>query len=274
MENQVCLTLNNGVKIPQMGLGVFESKDETVSAVKNALYAGYRHIDTASYYQNEALVLQGIKESGVKREDVFITTKIWNDDMRASKQHEAIEESLKNLGGEYIDLFLIHWPVKDYFVKTWKIMEKYYRKGAFRAIGVSNFHKTHFDELLKYVEIIPAINQIELHPYLSQKQLAKFCFSKGIVVECWAPLARAKTASDETLIQIGKKYDKTPAQITLRWQIQRGLVTIPKSVHKERIVSNFKIFDFELSPDDMEIINSLNKNERMFENGNPDTFTF
>lgn len=274
MENQIQHTLNNGVKIPALGLGVFESGTDTINAVKNALFAGYRHIDSAKYYENEDLVATALKESSIKREEVFLTTKLWNDDMRANKVHEAIEQSLKNLGGDYIDLYLIHWPVKDVFVKSWKIIEEYYKRGAFRAIGVSNFHQTHMEELLKSAEIIPMCNQIELHPYLSQVELTKYNSKKGIITQCWAPLARSKVTKDETLIQIGKKYDKDPAQITIRWELQRGLVSIPKSVRKERIYSNFDVFNFELSPDDMESINSLNKNQRMFEGADPDKFDF
>lgn len=266
--------LNNGVEIPVLGLGVFNSGEETSTAVRTAIEFGYRHIDTAKIYGNEEDVAKGIKESGIDRNEIFITTKLWNDDMRAHKQRENIERSLELLKTDYIDLYLIHWPVKDVFVESWKIMEEYYKKGVFRAIGVSNFHKNHMEELLKHAEIVPAVNQVELHPYLTQEKLVDYDTEKGIAVECWGPLARGKIFGDEILTLIAGKYAKTVSQIVLRWEIQRGLITIPKSVHEKRIIENGDIFDFELSPDDMKAISNLNKNERMLEGANPDTFTF
>lgn len=266
--------LNNGVEIPVLGLGVFNSGEETSTAVRTAIEFGYRHIDTAKIYGNEEDVAKGIKESGIDRNEIFITTKLWNDDMRAHKQRENIERSLELLKTDYIDLYLIHWPVKDVFVESWKIMEEYYKKGVFRAIGVSNFHKNHMEELLKHAEIVPAVNQVELHPYLTQEKLVDYDTENGIAVECWGPLARGKIFGDEILTLIAGKYAKTVSQIVLRWEIQRGLITIPKSVHEKRIIENGDIFDFELSPDDMKAISNLNKNERMLEGANPDTFTF
>lgn len=267
-------TLNNGVEIPVLGLGVFNSGKDTANAVRFALEMGYRHIDTAKIYKNEADVAKGIKESGVDRKDIFITTKLWNDDMRAHKQREVIEKSLELLETDYIDLYLIHWPVKDVYKESWKIMEEYYNKGVFKAIGVSNFQKYHLDDLLADAEIVPAVNQVELHPYLTQEDLVIFDNDKGIATECWGPLARGKIFSDEVLGLIADKYGKTISQIVLRWEIQRGLITIPKSVHKDRIVENMNIFDFELSLDDMKTISNLNRDERMLEGANPDTFTF
>lgn len=267
-------TLNNGVEIPVLGLGVFNSGKDTANAVRFALEMGYRHIDTAKIYKNEADVAKGIKESGVDRKDIFITTKLWNDDMRAHKQREVIEKSLELLETDYIDLYLIHWPVKDVYKESWKIMEEYYKKGIFKAIGISNFQKYHLDDLLADAEIIPAVNQVELHPYLTQEDLVIFDNDKGIATECWGPLARGKIFSDEVLGLIADKYGKTISQIVLRWEIQRGLITIPKSVHKDRIVENMNIFDFELSLDDMKTISNLNRNERMLEGANPDNFTF
>ncbi len=274
MVHTVNKVLNNGVEIPVLGLGVYNSGDETASAVRMALEYGYRHIDTAKFYGNESDVAKGIKDSGINRNEVFITTKLWNDDMRAHKQRENIERSLELLNTNYIDLYLIHWPVKDVFVESWKIMEEYYKKGVFRAIGVSNFHKQHMEELLKYAEIVPAVNQVELHPFLSQEQLVNYNTEKGIAVECWGPLARGKIFESEVLTLIAGKYAKSVSQIVLRWEVQRGLITIPKSVHEKRIIENADIFDFELSPDDMKAISNLNKNERMLESNDPDTFTF
>lgn len=266
--------LNNGVEIPYFGLGVFNSGEDTAAAVKDALEAGYRHIDTASCYGNEDLVAEGIKNSGIDRKDIFITTKLWNDDMRSHRQKEAIEKSLELLNTDYIDLYLIHWPVANVFNESWKIMEEYYKKGILKSIGVSNFHKNHLDELLTIADVIPAVNQIELHPFLTQEELVKYNEDKGIAIECWGPLARGKIFQDELLEYLADKYDKTVSQIVLRWEIQRGLITIPKSVKKERIVENFQIFDFELSKMDMDEISKLNRNERVLEGADPDTFTF
>ncbi len=267
-------TLNNGIEIPVVGLGVYNSGSETENAVRTALEVGYKHIDTAAFYGNEVDVARGIKQSGLERKDVFITTKLWNDDMRAHMQCESIEKSLEHLKTDYIDLYLIHWPVKDVFVESWKIMEEYYKKGVFKAIGVSNFHTQHMEELLKSAEILPAVNQIEVHPYLTQESLVKYCQEKGIAVECWSPVARGKIFNDEILINIAKKYNKTVSQIVLRWEVQRGLIVIPKSVHRERIIENAEIFDFSLSDEDMNAIFALNRDERVNEASNPDNFTF
>ncbi len=268
------IILNNNIKIPILGLGVYNSGKETTVAVKKAIEIGYRHIDTAKFYFNEEAVAEGIKQSGIDRKEIFITTKIWNDDMRLHRQHQAIEESLKNLNTDYIDLFLIHWPVKDVFIETWKIMEEYYKQGVFKAIGVSNFHKQHLEELLKSAEIVPAVNQIELHPYLTQNELVEYNQKKGITCECWSPIARGLIFKDDTIASIAKKYSKTISQIVLRWEIQRGLVVLPKSVHEKRIKENAEIFDFELTQEDMETITSLNQNKRVNEASNPDNFTF
>lgn len=265
-------TLNNGVEIPVLGLGVFESAGDTRDAVREAIAIGYRHIDTAKFYGNESDVYKGILDSGVDRKEIFVTTKIWNDDMRAHNQREVIDQSLENLGG--IDMLLIHWPVKDVFVETWKIMEEYYKNGSIRAIGVSNFHKKHMDELLKTAEVIPACNQIELHPYLSQVELVDYNNSLDIATECWGPLARGRIFEDETLKDIAKQYEKSVSQIVIRWEIQRGLITIPKSVKPQRIAENANVFDFELSSDDMKKIDGLNENKRMLEGADPDTFNF
>lgn len=274
MSMQIMKKLNNGVEIPVIGLGVFQSGEDTANAVRVAIESGYRHIDTAKFYFNEKEVAKGIKESGIGRKEIFITTKIWNDDMRAHIQRQVIEESLNNLETDYVDMILIHWPVAGVYKETWKIMEEYYKKGIFRAIGVSNFHKHHLDDLLKDAEVIPACNQIELHPYLSQEELVKLNREHEIATECWGPLARGKVFEDAILKEIADKYGKTISQIVLRWEIQRGLITIPKSIKENRIIENINIFDFELSDEDMSKIYALNKNERMLEGADPDTFTF
>jgi Aldo/keto reductases, related to diketogulonate reductase len=268
-------TLSNGVQIPVIGLGVFQTPPkDTVNAVNWALDCGYRHIDTAAAYGNEKEVAEGISRSGFDREDVFITTKLWNDDMRAGLVREAIATSLKNLGTDYIDLYLIHWPVAGKFVDSWKVMEEYYNKGVFKAIGVSNFHERHLDELIRASEIMPMVNQIELHPFLTQENLVRYNTELGIATECWGPLARGKVMGDETLARLAHKYGKTIPEIVLRWEFQRGLITIPKSAHKERIIDNIRIFNFILSDADMASISALNRNERAEPRWNPDTFNF
>jgi methylglyoxal/glyoxal reductase len=265
-------TLNNGVKIPIFGLGVFQSANETKDAVRWALEAGYRHIDTAKIYRNEADVAKGIKESGIDRKDIFITTKLWNDDMRQGKQREAIEKSLELLDTDYIDLYLIHWPVKGVYNESWKIMEEYYKKGVIRAIGVSNFHQHHLEDLFTVAEVIPAVNQIECHPHLTQEPLLKYCTEKGIAFEAWSPLGGGQLLSDQEIKAVADKYGKTVAQLIIRWHIQRDTIVIPKSVHKDRIISNGEVFDFNISDEDMAAITAMNKDRRV--GSNPDTFTF
>jgi diketogulonate reductase-like aldo/keto reductase len=272
MELLTSKTLNNGVKIPVLGLGVFRSASETKDAVKCALQAGYRHIDTAKIYGNEAEVAKGIKESGVDRKYIFITTKLWNEDMRQGKQREAFEKSLELLETDYIDLYLIHWPVKNVYNDSWRIMEEYYKKGKIRAIGVSNFHKNHLEDLLSIAEIVPAVNQIEAHPHLTQQPLIEYCNNKGIAIEAWSPLGGGQLLSDPAIKAIADKYGKTVAQLIIRWHIQRNTIVIPKSVHKDRIISNSEVFDFVISLEDMEAINSMNQDRRV--GSNPDTFTF
>lgn len=273
MEN---LKLNNGILMPVIGLGVFRmgESEETVNIIKEALAFGYRHIDTAAFYQNEEEVGIAVRESGIPREEIFITTKVWNDDQREGRVREAFEDSLKKLGTEYIDLYLIHWPVKEKFVETWKILEELYNTGKIKAIGVSNFKEHHLEDLKKVSDIIPAVNQVELHPYLIQEDILSYCKKEGIRLEAWSPFAANTTGllHEKTLISLGEKYSKTPAQIILRWNYQRGVITIPKSANKDRLKENFSIFDFSLSDEDMRLINSLNKNERI--GADPDTFDF
>jgi diketogulonate reductase-like aldo/keto reductase len=271
------ITLNNGVEIPRLGLGVFRAKDgdETVRSVLWALEAGYRHIDTAAVYGNEEGVGRGMRESGLARKDIFLTTKLWNDDMRASRQREAFKDSLKRLGTDYIDLYLIHWPVKGTYKESWKVMEQLYKEGLIRAIGVSNFHRNHLDDLLQDASVVPAVNQVECHPLLTQADLKACCDKLGIVFESWSPLGGSwggNLADSAELSAIGKPYGKTAAQVILRWHLQRDLVVIPKSVHKERIVANADLYDFALSAAEMAAIDAMNRDQH---NGaHPDTFAF
>lgn len=267
--------LNNGVRIPQLGLGVFRAPegDQTRNAVKWALEAGYRHIDTAKIYGNEKSVGDGIWESGVARGDIFLTTKLWNEDIRQGRTKAAFAESLEALRTDYIDLYLIHWPA-DGYEKAWADMEELYAAGKIKAIGVSNFHKHHLERLEKSAKILPSVNQIESHPYLTNQELINLCHSKGMAVEVWSPLGGIKenVLENAVLRELAAKYGKTPAQIVLRWDIQRNVIVIPKSVHQERIVSNQEVFDFELSEEDMTAISGLNRNLRV--GSDPDNFDF
>lgn len=266
------IILNDGNKIPILGLGVYKSAESTKEAVLAALEAGYRHIDTAAYYFNEKEVGEAIRESGIPREEIFVTTKLWNDDQRAGCQREAFEKSLENLQMDYVDLYLIHWPVKDCYVQSWKIMEELKAEGRVKSIGVSNFEMHHLMDLMANSKTVPVMNQVECHPYLSQQPLRSFCNKLGIQVTAWSPLGRARVFDDPVIQEIAKAYGKTVAQIILRWEIQNNIIVIPKSVHKERIISNSEIFDFELRPEDMAKMNAINKNERF--GSHPDTFDF
>ncbi|WP_305792002.1 aldo/keto reductase [Halobacillus sp. Marseille-Q1614] len=258
------IELHNGVKIPQLGLGVYkvEKGAETYQTVSSALEAGYRHIDTASFYDNEKEVGEAIKDSGIRREDLFVTTKVWNDEQGYKATLEAFERSLHKLQLNYVDLYLIHWPVPG-FQETWKALEKLYKEGRVRAIGVSNFMQRHLETLLENASIIPMVNQVEFHPELYLSELLHYCNDKQIQLQAWSPLARGSYLDHETLASIGNKYGKTPAQVILRWDIQHGIVTIPKSTHKDRQIENKRIFDFELTQEDMERINRMNKNNRV-----------
>lgn len=271
---QETVSLNNGVKMPIMGLGVFKVEDGelVVKSVKSAIKNGYRSIDTASFYDNEKGVGQGIKESGVPREELFITTKVWNSDHGYESTLAAFEVSLEKLGLEYLDLYLIHWPVKEKFQETWKALEKLYKDGKVRAIGVSNFNVHHLEEILKDCEIKPVINQVEYHPHLTQTEVKEFCEKNDIRLEAWSPLKKGVLLSEPVIIELAEKYRKSPAQIILRWDIQNGVVTIPKSVKEHRIVENADIFDFHLSEEDMDKISALNINSRS--GADPDTFDF
>ncbi len=270
-------TLNNGVRMPVLGLGVSKAADgpEAVQAVRWALETGYRHIDTASVYGNETSVGTGVRESGIPREEVFITTKLWNDDIRAGRVREAFEESLCRLGTEYIDLYLIHWPVPGKIVETWNMLETLYKEGRVRAIGVSNFHMQHIETLLAGSERLPAVNQCECHPLLSQVPLKNYCERLGIAFEAWSPLgggSAGNLAASPELAAVGKKYGKTAAQTILRWHLQRGITAIPKSVRQERIRENADLFDFELPAEDMQTVFNMNLDRRT--GSNPDRFDF
>ncbi len=261
------LTLNNGQRIPQFGFGVFQIKPaQTEKAVTTALQDGYRHIDTAEGYGNEAEVGAAIARSGLGRGEVFVTTKLSNNAHRPDDARRAFDASLKALDSDYVDLFLIHWPLPtrydgDY-VSTWKTLEEFYRDGRARSIGVSNFQPHHLRRLHQDCEIFPAVNQIEIHPYLTQDEVRNFCAEHQIAVEAWTPLGRGEAFGDPTIDEIARRVGKTPAQVILRWHIERGDIVFPKSVTPARIKENIDIFDFELSGEDVEAISALNRNER------------
>lgn len=267
-------TLYNGVKMPWLGFGVFKVKDgqEAVDAVRTAIETGYRSIDTAKAYNNETGVAQGIRESGIAREDLFITTKVWNSDQGYESTLAAFEASMERLGLDYLDLYLIHWPVKGKYKDTWRALERLHREGRIRAIGVSNFQIHHLEDLMTEATVVPAVNQIELHPLLNQQELRDYCSKHKIQVEAWSPLGQGHLLEHPLLQQIGAKYGKSPAQVILRWDLQNGIVTIPKSVTPQRIRENADLFDFELTPEDIGQINGLNENKRF--GSDPDNFNF
>jgi len=268
-----CTTLHNGVKMPWLGLGVWRVAEgnEVENAVKAAIKAGYRSIDTAAVYGNEEGVGKAIKEAGVPREELFITTKVWNADQGYDSTLQAFETSRKKLGLDYVDLYLVHWPVKGKYKDTWKALEKLYKDGVVRAIGVSNFQIHHLEDLMADSEVVPMVNQVEYHPLLTQEPLRAFCRDNQIQLEAWSPLMQGHL--DLPLLQeLAQKYGKTPAQIVLRWDLQNGVVTIPKSVTESRIIENSQVFDFELSADDMGRIAALNQNKRF--GADPDNFDF
>ncbi|MED5047247.1 aldo/keto reductase [Bacillus siamensis] len=261
------VTLNNGVKMPIIGFGVYQVPDapECENAVYEALMAGYRLIDTASGYLNEEAVGRAIKRSGVPREELFITTKLWIQDAGYESAKTAFSKSLSKLQLDYLDLYLIHQPYGDYY-GAWRAMEDMYREGKIRAIGVSNFYPDRLMDLIMHNEVVPAVNQVETHPFYQQKESAAFMKEQGVQHESWAPFAEGRNNmfSNEVLTSIAEKHNKSVAQVVLRWLVQREVVTIPKSVRKERIVENFDIFDFELSLEDIEKISALDKGESLF----------
>ncbi|WP_079529203.1 aldo/keto reductase [Halobacillus hunanensis] len=257
--------LSNGVHMPWVGLGVYkmDSGDEVVNAVRSALDLGYRHLDTASFYDNEEGVGQAIRESDLSREELFVTTKVWNDEQGYEETLEAFDRSLRKLGLVYLDLYLIHWPIEGSYKDTWKALEKLYKDGKVKAIGVSNFMTHHLDDLLQDAEVTPMVNQIEFHPELYQAELVDYCKQRSIQVEAWSPIGRGTYLDNSVLQELAEKYKKTPAQIILRWDLQHGIVTIPKSTHKVRQKENADVFDFELAAAEMDKINSLDKNNRL-----------
>lgn len=259
--------LNNGVEMPILGFGVFQVKDlaECERSVLDAINTGYRLIDTAASYENEEAVGKAIKRSGVKREDLFITTKLWIQSNGYEGTKKAFEVSMKKLGLNYLDLYLIHQPFGDVYGE-WKAMEELYKEGRIKAIGVSNFHPDRLIDLIVHNEIVPAVNQIETHPFHQQIETQKFLHENNVQIESWGPFAEGKNNlfHNELLSSIGKKYNKTIAQVVLRWLTQKGVVAIPKSVRKERMKENFNVFDFELSKEDMEAIKTLDTNASLF----------
>ena len=261
------VTLNNGVKMPILGFGVFQIDDmkECEEAVYNALKAGYRLIDTAAAYGNEEAVGRAIKRSGIPREEIFVTTKLWVSDANYEKAKLAFETSLKKLDLEYIDLYLIHQPFNDVY-GAWRAMTKLYKEGKIKAIGVSNFYPDRLVDFIMNNEVVPAVNQVETHPFNQQVKANEIMKEYGVQIESWGPFAEGKNGifTNEILSEIGKKYNKSVAQVILRWLIQRDVVVIPKSVRKERIEENFNVFDFELNSEDMGKISELDKKESLF----------
>lgn len=271
-------TLHNGVKMPWFGIGVFKVEEgpELVNAVKTAIKHGYRSVDTAAIYENEEGVGKGIKEglmeAGISREALFVTSKVWNADLGYESTIAAYEKNLKKLELEYLDLYLIHWPVEGKYKEAWRALETLYKEGRVKAIGVSNFHIHHLEDLMKDAEIKPMVNQVEYHPRLTQKELQAFCHENSIQLEAWSPLMQGQLLDNDILIEIANKYHKSTAQIILRWDLQNGVVTIPKSTKEHRIIENANVFDFAISKEEMEIIHGLNQNLRV--GPDPDHFDF
>ena len=257
-------TLNNGVMIPRLGLGVYQSSlgQVTQKAVEYALKIGYRHIDTARIYNNESDVGSALRNSGIRREDVFITTKLWNSDQGYETALKACDASLKRLGLKYLDLYLIHWPVQETRDESWKALAQLLKEGKTRAIGVSNYTIRHLTELLEQSDTVPLVNQVEFSPFLYQKQLLDYCEKNKIQLEAYSPLTQGEKLNHPKIQQIAKKHNKTPAQVLIRWSLQHNLITIPKSVREERIKENSQVFDYNLTNEDMRILDSLDENFR------------
>ena len=254
------MLLSNGVKIPSIGFGTYKSGDdeETAKIIKNALNLGYKMIDTASFYNNEVGIGNGIKESGIKREDLFLVTKLWNDDHGYDKTIEAFNKSLNNLQVDYIDLYLIHWPNK-LNAETWRAFEHLYETGKVKAIGVCNFKVEHLEELKKTAKIMPMVNQVEIHPFSTKNNIINYCKDNNIKVVAWSPISRGRVLSNDLMIDLSQKYKKSIVQIVLRWHMQKGVIPIPKSSNENRIKENIDIFDFEISSEDMKAIDSLDE---------------
>ena len=270
------IRLNNGVEIPQLGFGVYQvPPEDTADAVSTALEIGYRHIDTAEMYGNEKGVGEAVARSGIDRGEVFVTSKLNNGFHRRDDALRAFDQSLGDLGFEYLDLFLIHWPLPGIdvdYIETWKAMEEIYASGRCRAIGVSNFQAHHLRRLFSQSQVRPAVNQIEVHPYLTQEELRAYDADHEIVTEAWSPIAQGKVLGDPAIVAIAERLDRTPAQVVLRWHVQRGDVVFPKSVSRQRMQENFELFDFELGTEDMATLTGLDRGERT--GPDPDTFNY
>ncbi|MBP1991570.1 aldo/keto reductase [Paenibacillus eucommiae] len=271
-------TLHNGIQMPWFGIGVFkvEEGSELVQAIKSAVKHGYRSIDTAAIYENETSVGQGIREalleSQIPREELFVTSKVWNADLGYESTLAAYETSLNKLGLEYLDLYLIHWPVKGKYKEAWRALETLYKEGRVKAIGVSNFQIHHLEDVMKDAEVRPMVNQVEYHPLLSQKELLRFSKEQGIQLEAWSPLMQGQLLDHPVLKEIASKHGKSVAQVILRWDLQHGVVTIPKSTKEHRIIENASVFDFELTAADIAQIDGLNQDQRV--GPDPDNFDF
>jgi 2,5-diketo-D-gluconate reductase A len=279
VSNIPTVQLNDGALIPQLGFGVFQIEPEvTAEAVKTALDIGYRHIDTAEMYGNEKGVGQGIRDAGLDRADVFVTSKLNNGFHKPDDARRAFDKTLGALESDYVDLFLIHWPLPTLyggdFVSTWNVLEEFAKEGRARSIGVSNFQPAHLDRLAAESDTVPAVNQIEVHPYFTNEEVRKYGRDHGIVTEAWSPIAQGKVLDDPVIERISDAAGKSPAQVVLRWHIQRGDVVFPKSVSPDRMSSNFELFDFELDKSEMDAISALDQGESGRTGPNPDTFDY
>ena len=279
--NKCTFTLNNGYEIPKFGFGTYLAEDKTlIESVKIAINSGYRLIDTAAFYNNESALGFAIKDSEINRNELFITSKVWNTDRGYKQTKLAFEKSLNNLKLDYLDLYLIHWPAnkkqfsnaKEINAQTWKAMEELYLEGKIKAIGLSNFLPHHIEELKETAKIMPMVNQIEFHPGFAQVELVKYCQKNNIIVEAWSPLGRSDSLNNKAIKSLSRKYDKTPAQIILRWIVQQNIIPLPKSTTPSRIIENINIFDFELDNDDIELINNIKESNA--ECANPDEVDF
>ena len=274
--NQPYLEFNDGRSIPQVGLGVWRTpNDVAVTAVRTALEAGYRHIDTAAIYENEQGVGEGIRSSGVSRDEIFLTTKVWNEAQGYDRTLQALDASLKRLGTDYVDLYLIHWPSpwRGLYLDTWRALVKAREEGLARSIGVSNFEPEHLDRLISETGVTPVLNQIELHPRFQQKRVREANAQRKILTESWSPLGQGKMLADPVIGRMASKYQRSPAQVIIRWHLDNGLIVIPKSVTPSRIVENFAVFDFALDAEDMAAIAGLDDPEARI-GSNPLTATF
>ncbi len=279
MTNVPAIELNDGKSIPQLGFGVFQIKpDETARAVRAALDIGYRHIDTAEMYGNEKEVGQGTRDAGLDRADVFVTSKLNNGFHRPDDARRAFDKTLEALNSDYVDLFLIHWPLPTLYggdlVSTWKVLEEFARDGRAHSIGVSNFQPAHLDRLADDNDTVPAVNQVEVHPYFANDEVRAYGREHGIATEAWSPIAQGKVLDDPVINRIADARGKSPAQVVLRWHIQRGDIVFPKSVSPDRMKSNFELFDFDLDASDMDAISALDKGESGRTGPNPDTFSY